>query len=335
MSLLWWLACAARVPPPPAGAAPEATTLADSVQIVADKNFNPGRGRAAAARATELGLEGVEREWIDWFSVQRNTVIEIEGGEEIVYLVAHFDKVDLNPLAVVSTMLNGALDPLISWTFLSDGAVDNATGVAVVLQLAHALSQLDERRYTYRVLLAGSEESGLRGTRAHVARLGAEEKERIVLAVNVDTTGLSTTGNCVMSDVSNDAMTKAALEASKTLGVELDEGSLPPGASSDHAVFARNGPGLDIGRSAMFNLPGALLPQRSYFTSRSETEVLFLSACELIDIWDYVGGCLCLPTGNLHGPRDSADKVDPIRLWETYAVLEEVLMRGEEEGLPL
>ena len=153
--------------------------------------------------------------------------------------------------------------------------------------------------------------------------------------MNIDTTGLRTTGNCVMADVSNAEMTRASLQAARELGVPLEEGTIPPGASSDHAPFARNGPGLDIGRSAMFNMPGALLPQRSYFTSRSSTEVLFMSSCELIDLWDYVGGCFCIPTGNLHGPRDSADKVDPTRLWQSYAVLHEVLMDGEREGLPL
>ena len=327
------LACAGRVPPAPAGSPPEVEELRASTQAVVDKNFNPGRGRAAAARAAELGLEP-EREWIDWFSVQRNVFVELPGGDEVVYLVAHYDKVDLNPLAVVSTMVNGALDPLVSWSFLSDGAVDNATGVAVVLQLAKDLSELEDRRYTYRVLLAGSEESGLRGTRAHLARRSYEDKERIVLAVNVDTTGLSTTGNCLVEVGSADTR-RAALAAADELDVPLQVTPLPPGASSDHAPFEKNGPGRDVGRSFLFNLPGALLPQRSYFTSRSETEVLFMSACELIDVWDYVGGCLCLPTGNLHGPRDSAEKVDPERLWQSYAVLREVLLKGEAEGLPL
>ena len=299
-----------------------------------DRKLNARRGAAAAERAEELGLSA-EREWIDWFSVQRNVVIELPGGPEIVYVIAHYDKVDVNPLVFVSTLLNGVLDPLIGWTYTSDGAVDNATGVAVVLQAAYELSKLEDRRYTYRFLLAGSEESGLRGTRAHVAKLSAEEKERIVLALNVDTVGLATTDNCVMSDVSSDSMTRLALQLAAEGGVPMGAGTIPPGASSDHAVFAKNSAGRDIGRSAMFNLTGALLPQRSYFTTRSETEVLFFSSCLEFDGLDLLGGCLLLPTGKLHGFRDQAEQVDPMRLWHTYAVVNSVLMYGEVHGLPL
>ena len=67
-------------------------------------------------------------------------------------------------------------------SFTSQGSIDNATGVAVALQLAKSIAERDNK-FSYRILLAGSEESGLRGSRAHVARLSLEEFDKIIPAL--------------------------------------------------------------------------------------------------------------------------------------------------------
>jgi hypothetical protein len=55
-----------------------------------------------------------------------------------VYVVSHWDKADVNPLKFASLMLNGLIDEAVGWSYMSAGAIDNATGVAVALALAAA-----------------------------------------------------------------------------------------------------------------------------------------------------------------------------------------------------
>jgi len=321
--MLLLLACAHTVPAAAPGVPDE---LRQTVQDVADAPTNLGRRKAAIRRAEDMGL-ATDTEWIDWFSTQKNVVIDLPGVDpngDIVYLVAHYDKVDTNLLSVISRLVNGLLDPLIAWTFMTDGAVDNATGVAVVLQLAAELAE-QQHQTSFRVLLAGHEEAGLRGTRAHVARLSPEEKARIKLAVNIDTLGIQGVGNCVYTDHSDPDWVDRVMDAAREEGLAWDTASMPGGATSDHVVFMRNSARIDFGRGCMFAGPGGLLPQRSWFTTPSSSPVLFVSACEVLDTGDLVAACCAVPTGSLHGPRDRADKVDPNGLYEAYRVLLRVL----------
>ena len=69
------------------------------------------------------------------------------------------------------------------------------------------------------------------------------------------------------------------------------------------------------------------LPQRSYFSKPFSVPVLSLAGCEIVGAWDYVAGTILLPLGSLHGPRDSAARVDPVRLYEQYAIAWELVQR--------
>src|SRR5262245_24971885 len=83
-------------------------SLLRSVESLAERRTNFGRYRALEQRVAELGLADRARsEWIDWFSLQRNLLVEIPGdSERIVYVVAHYDKIDATPLTTVSVLLN-------------------------------------------------------------------------------------------------------------------------------------------------------------------------------------------------------------------------------------
>ena len=118
-------------------------SLNTSVEKIVNAGGNLKRARSIIKRIKKLDLsKNVSKETIDWFTFQKNILIEIKGeSNTIVYIVAHYDKVDMNPLVLPSILLNGALDPLISWTYTSDGAIDNATGVAVSLELAKTYCQ--------------------------------------------------------------------------------------------------------------------------------------------------------------------------------------------------
>jgi hypothetical protein len=221
--------------------------------------------------------------------------------------------------------------------YSSAGATDNGTGVAIALELGRALAQrAEENQYTYRILLVGSEESGLRGSRAHVARLPQSEKDAIALALVVDTAGVDYAQNCVM-DVSDPAYVQRAREAASALGYPLSVASLPAGASSDFEPFQSTSFGQDFLRGLKFNLVGGLLPQRSWFTGPHEAPVLFFSACELLDAGDILSGLVLLPLGRLHGPRDHVTAVDTARLYQQYAItlrMIEDLERAEQFSLP-
>lgn len=336
LSALALLACQSTLPEVPRelaaseGAAP-AESLRGSAQALVDAHFNLGRQAAVHERAKELGLEAfTRREWIDWFSLQRNVIVEIPGeSERLIYVVAHYDKTDANPLKYISLFLNGILDEPIGLFFFSQGAIDNATGVAVTLELASAL-RAAKPHFTYRFLLTGSEESGLRGARAHVAKLSATEKENIELAINIDTVGIASSENCVTRGISSSEHVRLAMSAASDLGVDLDSAVLPNGAAADFVPFRRTSFWRDFGWSFAFNLPGALLPQRSYFTSSSSAPVLNFSACEILGISDYIAGTILLPVGRLHGPRDTARRIDMQRLYEQYAIVHRILERLED-----
>ena len=125
----------------------------------------------------------------------------------------------MNPLVLPSILLNGALDPLISWTYTSDGAIDNATGVAVSLELAKHIAK-EKLKYTYRILLVGEEEAGLRGSRSHVARMKDSISKNVFYVINTDVIGVKDKENCVTSDVSNSKLTYTSLQVAKELGIK-------------------------------------------------------------------------------------------------------------------
>lgn len=294
-------------------------SLNTTVERLVRSGGNIRRGKAILERIKDFRLtENTSKENIDWLSFQKNILIEIKGKtDKVVYIVSHYDKTDINPITFLSVLLDGFLDPLLSWAFLSDGAIDNATGVAVSLQLAKELSQTD-LRFTYRILLVGSEESGLRGSRSHVARLSDSLANNILYVINTDIVGVRNKINCVTTNISHSKLTELSLEIAKELNIELGNGKMPFLGCSDYAAFKKTSFLTDFSRSLQFNMVGAFLPQRSYFTKKRQTEIINFSSCELLDAGDYVGGALLFPIGAIHGFRDDIKLVDERKLYEQY-----------------
>lgn len=320
-------------------AAPEAEgfeRMRTTVHALVDARTNLGRQDAVERRAKELGLEP-RREWIDWFAWQSNVVIDLpgEGDPRLLYVVAHYDKVDAAPETVPSLLLNGVLDPLVDWMFLSDGAVDNGTGVSVALEVAHRWkSGAPGTRPSLRILLAGAEEMGLRGSRAHVAGLSEAEFARIAAVVNLDSVGLDFTPTCVSTNASDPGLKGKLLEVAQSSGLDLGTNDVPPFAASDYAPFQATSFAHDFGRSLLFNLVGGLLPQRSWFTGYKSTRTLNLSGCSLLDAGDCVASLTVIPVGALHGPRDTAARVDGNRLSDAARLVEAFLRAMAAERVP-
>ncbi len=302
----------------------------ESMKISVEKIVNSGgnlkRKRSVLDRVEELSLsEFTSIENIDWLSFQKNILIEIKGKSgKIVYVVSHYDKTDNNPLSLPNNLLNGVLDPLISWSYTSHGAIDNATGVALSLQLAKKISE-ENLNHTYRILLVGSEESGLRGSRSHMARIPEKVIDNIFYVINTDIIGVKGKTNCVTSDISSKGLVDISLKIAKELNFELDKGVLPSMSSSDYAPFQKTSFLIDFKRSLQFNLIGALLPQRSYFTKKKENQVINFSSCDLLGVEDYLGSILLMPIGTIHGFRDNIKLVDEKKLYEQFILTFELI----------
>ena len=93
-----------------------------------------------------------------------NVVGRLEGGEEELVVCSHYD-------SVVDCV----------------GVIDNAAGVALMLELARCLSSVDRRRSLVFIGF-GAEELGLRGSRFYCEKR-RESLDRVRLAVNLDVHG--------------------------------------------------------------------------------------------------------------------------------------------------
>lgn len=156
--------------------------------------YTPSKGNRKAAlyihhKFRSFGLDDVSFDPFTFWNEEsrlmeegRNIIATIRGAlhpEKVVILGAHFD-----------TIARRAEDERISSIHPeahAPGADDNATGVAVLLGVARALSpyQLD---YTIRFIAFSAEEEGILGS-ASYARRAAEQGEDIVAMLNVDMVG--------------------------------------------------------------------------------------------------------------------------------------------------
>ena len=156
----------------------------------------------------------------------RNIVVTVNGtdlAEEIVTAGAHYDSVPF-----------------------SLGAWDNGAGAVQMLSLLEHLKEKQPRR-TVKVLLFGSEETGLRGSRAYTAA-HEEELARTRAMVNVDVGG-SILGKEILFIAAVSDAEVWARQFLKEVGYEAV--TFPKLMSSDSANFNDHGvPSISIGQGA-------------------------------------------------------------------------------------
>ena len=127
------------------------------------------------------------------------------------------------------------------------GAFDNASGVALMMQLAEAL-RAEETPYTLVFVAFGAEEAGLKGSKAYFESMTAAQKADTVLMINFDSVA---TGDQVYCYSSADqawpqlTLRSMARQMGATIltnpGLNKDYPYGTTGDWSDHAVFAKNG----------------------------------------------------------------------------------------------
>ena len=185
-----------------------------------------------AKEAFKLVKSGAKRAKIvlkqkEYEGESRNVVAELPGtSDEWIVLTAHYDTVPL-----------------------SRGSYDNMSGCIGILGVLEALSG-KEHRCGIRLVFCGSEERGLRGSKAYTAAHEAE-LEKIVLNVNLDMIG-TYMGKFIACVSAEDALASYLryFGAEKGWGIEPRQGVY----SSDSTPFADKGvPALSFARLAPQN----------------------------------------------------------------------------------
>jgi aminopeptidase S len=146
-------------------------------QRIADDN---GGNRASGSSGFDASLAYVaDRLEVAGYRVQRHSFVH-DGGAG-TNLVAELPGTD--PTRVV--MLGAHLDS----TATGPGINDNGSGVATVLTIAEALSQLGAAEATIQFAFWDAEESGQDGSNAYVASLGGDQLARLDAYLNLDIIG--------------------------------------------------------------------------------------------------------------------------------------------------
>jgi aminopeptidase YwaD len=179
----------------------------------------------------------------------------VDVSDEIVMIGAHYDSVEKAP-----------------------GASDNASGTAVVLELARALNEISTNK-EIRFLFFGAEELGLIGSEHYVSTLSKEEIKRSVAMFNLDMVGSSDAGELSIQTV--DGMDNVVTILASKAHKELTDDSVWTdfGSRSDHTPF--HDAGID---AALF----IYYPLEDWYHSPDDT-IDKISKKRLLDVAKIVG----------------------------------------------
>jgi hypothetical protein len=169
------------------------------------------------SKLESYGLENVHFEDFDGGN-GRNVVGEIGSGSNVIVVTGgHRDSVGNCP-----------------------GAVDNAAGTSVVMEIARVLATCKNeiKSYKIRFVLFDGEEQGLLGSKAYV---NAHSTENIQRMLNFDCLGLVRSQGLTLFRTANDLSTSAD-KACQYLGLTCDKRGQAP-CNSDHCPFASKGMG--------------------------------------------------------------------------------------------
>lgn len=143
----------------------------EDVPAIPAVGITRGNGLALEKAVEEGGLEvtvGVR----NITQPSRNLIAEKPGlpdGQGVVIVGAHYDTVHL-----------------------TQGANDNGSGLTALMAIANHIIDTDYP-FTVRLLLFGSEEIGLRGSRHYVEQLTEQEREEIIAMINYESPGSGST----------------------------------------------------------------------------------------------------------------------------------------------
>jgi len=271
-----------------------------------------------------LGKENVHQQAIDWFGLYRNVLYEKKGETDtIIYITCHYDKTTTNIFTFCNVQVNGFFDFILSPLCLSKGIYDNGSGVAISLNLAKSLQNIDTY-YTYRFLFCGQEEVGLRGSRRHVAGLSKEEWAKVKYNLNIDMVGNGPDDKVYFaSNFASPILVEQFDSMLESDSIDIDLKSyVLKGGLSDFIPFQGHSFGKDISLAFQISLVGALIPQKSYFTSKKEgVPTISFSDNYPISINDFISMKSLFAHGDIHSFNDNIGKINFNALYSYYTVL--------------
>lgn len=192
-----------------AGTEKEAATVQYLVQIFEDLRY-PSQVQPFTATVKDITIESAN-------------VIAVKHGMSAKEIIvgAHYDSVKAG-----------------------QGADDNASGVAVILEVAERLASV-ETPYTIRFILFGAEEAGLQGSKFYVSQVTEEQKQNTIAMINLDSVTAGDIayvyGDAGQKGVIRDWVLQFAADHDLTLQTQTGENpQYPPGTTgdwSDHAPF--------------------------------------------------------------------------------------------------
>jgi hypothetical protein len=254
----------------------------------------------------------IKTESVDWLGLYKNIIIEKKGiSDSIIYIVCHYDKIDNNIFTTLNTYVNGGFDFLLSNLYLSNGVYDNGTGVVICLSLIDYIVE-QTPKYTYRFLFTAMEEYGLRGVRRHVSAISKEEWAKVYFAINIDMVGANDIyGISITQNISDTLLINISDSICKKHNYILNQNVLPKGALSDFYFFQGQSFFKDFSTSLIINIPGAFIPQRSYFTSKKEKKpIVNFTDRFYFRFYEYISPISPVGFGRIHSYRDNITKVN-------------------------
>ncbi|MGO4349666.1 M20/M25/M40 family metallo-hydrolase [Paenibacillus sp. MCAF9] len=194
------------------------------------------------------------------------TAKEVEAGN---YVKAEFEKLGLNTVVqpfsytrggttvnsnnIVATKVGTSPKVVIVGAHYDSvsagkGADDNASGVAVMLESAKAVSKV-ATPYTIKFIAFGAEEQGLRGSQYYVSQMTAEDKKNTVAMINLDSVAVGDNMYIYGSKGSKGFVRDLGLSIADRLDLSVitnpgENPQYPAGTTgdwSDHAPFSKAG----------------------------------------------------------------------------------------------
>jgi len=169
---------------------------------------------------------------------------------------------------------------------LAESAIDNASGVAVALEMARLFSSPSERKLGIRFCFFNLEEWGLLASEEYIAALSEEEKRNILININLDAVAGDTDITAMISEYPG--LGRLVSAASDKLGIKVRP-YCPITPNSDHYHFANAGiPALRL--VAGFDKPNSNL--RHVLTERDRRDMV--SDDQLIMVCKFASALFCL-----------------------------------------
>lgn len=176
-----------------------------------------------------------------------NVIATKQGkSSKVVIIGAHYDSVSPDPVLLEPEDESVTVTEAVYMN--GKGADDNASGVAIMLEAAERLADI-ETPYSVKFIAFGAEESGLRGSRYYVSQMTAEDIANTVAMINLDSCIAGDNMHVYGDEGENGWIRELALDIAERRELDLttQEGQNPEypagttGLWSDHAPFVAKG----------------------------------------------------------------------------------------------